>query len=196
MFPQNIDNSDNSPHNSPFNDNNILDKCPECGNQDIHIRRIKRKQRKSYRKVKRFVGMEDYEETIPVEDRINPLKAHHMTISSELNRESPIVNPVIGLPKNLHKFERNDVGNAIRESINDLKEDIRFHDLPLEMLSQILTNPALKITIDPKSIKDIMIGFKVLEMVRKTAVNGQWDRNLIDWIPICNTAVTNSLYAA
>lgn len=196
MFPQKIDNSDNPSQISSFDNNLQLSKCPKCGSQDIDIRRIIRKQRKSSRKVKRFVGKVDYDEIVQVENRINPLKAHHLTIFNELDRKSPVVNPVIGLPKYLPRFERNDVGNAIRESIKDLKEDIRFHDVPLEMLSQILTNPDSKIVIDPANANRVMLGFKVLELARKTAISGQWDRNIIEWIPICDTAVKKSLYAA
>lgn len=41
-----------------------------------------------------------------------------------------------------------------------------------------------------------MKGYEVLDEIRESAGNDQSERSLIDWIPICNTAIKKGYHAA
>jgi hypothetical protein len=193
MFSQNCGASLAQPHNSSSESNiPLLTTCPGCGRENVRVRIIRLKKKKSRPKsriVKKSYGDNDYEEEIPVKKKLNPAKACNLFITPDAG---PIKNPVLSLPS----LEREDIGANIRLAIDIQKMYIRFQCLPSEIALSVFDKyPSIRERIAP-IFPLIMKGHDVLEEVRESAANDQTDRSLIDWISICDTAIKEGYHAA
>ena len=95
-----------------------------------------------------------------------------------------IKNPVLYLPK----LERNDIGAVIRQAIEGLRKTYRSYTLPDEIVPLIFEKyPKVKERIEP-ICSLILEGYNISNQIIESASDDRWDRSLIDWMPICDTA--------
>ena len=149
---------------------------------------IKKKPSPRFKKKRKGVGDNYYETIEPVKQRLNPWKALSLFTSPHLMNE----NPALGLPI----IERDEIGKGINLSIKMLKEYIRYFIIPVEILPLILEkDPDFRNLLGNNSIAEgIVNGFNAIDQIIQSARNGQWDRNMLEWMVIADTALKESTF--
>jgi hypothetical protein len=170
----------------------IVVSCPICKKYPVRFRKkmIKKKPSPKFRRKRKSVGMTDYEVIERVKIKVNPWKSLSLFTSPPSINE----NPTLGLPP----IERDEIGKGTRLSIDMLREQIRYFTLPAEILPLVLEKyPDLRNQLSNNAtVEGIINGFNAIDQIIQSARNGQWDRNLLEWMTITDTALKESSFRA
>lgn len=164
-----------------------LEKCPAAGCSRTHViirlRKILKKSCPDTRLVRRSVGSTEYKEKISVKRRLHPFK--YMSLLA-----------LFGFPEVLNKRIMVNPPKQQGEDLTDLQKEF------IELLIELLKRIGLALAIAPHVIRKygpITITEEDLSFMRKSLLeimhsitNDRWDRSLIEWIPILNTAKEKS----
>ena len=125
---------------------------------------------------------------MPVQKKLNPAKAYNLFYTTE----TPIRKPILSLPK----LERDDIGVSIRLAIELLRKTFRLYELPLK-IGLLIFEKYSQVKEKIEFVYNFIIqGYEVLMESVESASRDNWDRSLIDWISIYDTAEKESNYHA
>jgi hypothetical protein len=170
--------------------NHLIEKCLGCNSDDVHYRLIKRKKKSAKsRTIKKYTKYDYHPDEVPIKKKLNPAKAYNLLRTSAAGA---IKNPILSLPK----LEREDIGANIRSAIEIQRKHIRSQCLPFEISSLIFEKYPQVREIMEHNYDLIAKGCKVLDEITESVTDDQWDRSLLDWVPICNTALKEGYHVA